>query len=100
MADRHDFEFDWTDVQAVARGQRGIGERLVVQQGVGRPATDDRSSGAAKDQAMERRHATRPETQSAMLAGTDGAFGRFQPHDLAVACGIADAENQIPGGDV
>jgi len=77
FAEGQDFKFNGADVQVVAGGQGGVGKRLMVQKGIGSPAADDRSGGTAKDQAVERSDAGRPESQRALGAGADGAFARF-----------------------
>ena len=97
-ADRHHLQLDGTDAEPVAGRERGVGERLVVQPGVGRPTSDDRCRRTADDQAVQGRYAAGAEPQRAARAGPDRTLGRLQPHDLAVARGAADAENQIPGG--
>ena len=72
----------------------------MVQPRVGRPASDDGCRRTAKQQAMQRRDAAGPQPQRAMRCGADRAFGRFQPHDLAVARGAGNAQNQIAAGSV
>ena len=99
-ADRHHLQLDGANAEPVAGRERGVGERLVVQPGVGRPASDDRRRRTADDQAVQGRYAAGPEPQRAARAGPDRTLGRLQPHDLPVARGAADTENQIPGGNV
>ena len=99
-ADVQHFQFDRANAQAVAARQQGIGEGLAVQSGVGRPTSHDGRRRTAEQQAMQRRHAMRPQPQRAMRRGADRAFGRLQSNDLTVAQQAKNAQNQVAAASV
>jgi hypothetical protein len=79
------FQPDRAHVQAVAGEQFGVGEGPAVEPSVAVPSPDHGPSGSAQDQAVYRADAAGAKPQGAALPGADGAFGRLQPHDLAVS---------------
>jgi len=98
-AARQDLQFHRPDAQPITGRKGGVGECLVVQQRVRRPAPYDGAAGAAEDQAVQRGHATGTQAERAVGGRADRTLGGFQSHDLAVARVAADLENQIAAGD-